>query len=226
MDTTTDLLPALDHCWQTIGVSGDRSCPQLVDLVHCRNCSIYASAGRSLLEREVPADYLAEWSSALVTSIHQAPGNLAVMIFRIGREWLALSATLLKEVTPLVPVHTIPHRSNHILRGLVNIRGELQLCASLGNLLGLDSASGGGESTKHTIYQRMMVVEKDGNRWVFSVDEIEGVHRIDRSDLKNLPATLAHAKETYTQGIFHWQQHQIGYLDDELLFYILNRRVL
>jgi chemotaxis-related protein WspD len=226
MDTTTDLLPALNHCWQTIGVSGDRSCPQLVELVHCRNCSIYANAGRSLLEREVPADYLAEWSSTLATSIHQAPGNLAVMIFRIGREWLALSAMLLKEVTPVVPVHTIPHRSNHILKGLVNIRGELQLCASLGNLIGVDSASSGGESTDHTIYQRMIVVEKDGNRWVFSVDEIEGIHRIDRSELRNLPATLAHAKETYTQGIFHWQQHQIGYLDDELLFYILNRRVL
>lgn len=225
MDTTTDLLPALDHCWQTIGVSGDRSCPQLTDLIHCRNCPVYASAGRSLLEREVPADYLSEWSSTLATSAHQAPGNLAVMIFRIGREWLALSATLLKEVTPLAPVHTIPHRSSQILRGLVNIRGELQLCASLGNLLDLDCTSS-DEPTNHTIYQRMLVVEKEGNRWVFAVDEIEGVHRINRSELKNLPATLAHAKETYTQGIFHWQQRQVGYLDDELLFYILNRRVL
>ena len=225
MDITSEPLTTLDHCWQTIGVNGDRSCPQLVDLVHCRNCSIYANAGRSLLEREVPADYLAEWSSTLTASTHQALDNLAVMIFRIGREWLALSATLLKEVTPLAPVHTLPHRSNDIFRGLVNIRGELQLCASLGNLLGLDSHSIGRESN-HTIYQRMIVVEKEGNRWVFSVDEVEGIHHIARSELKNLPATLSHAKETYTQGILHWKQRQIGYLDDELLFYILNRRVL
>lgn len=225
MDTTTNSIPTLDHCWQIIGVSGDRSCSQLVDLVHCRNCLVYANAGRSLLEREVPAGYLTEWSNSLATTTHQVSGNLAVMIFRIGREWLALAASLLKEVTPLAPIHTLPHRSNHILKGLVNIRGELQLCVSLGNLLGLEPNLSDPERN-YTIYQRMIVVEKEGNRWVFAVDEIEGIHRIDRADLKNLPATLSHAKETYTQGILHWQQRYVGYLDDELLFYTLNRRAL
>ena len=38
------------------------------------------------------------------------------------------------------PVHRIPHRSNDVLIGLVNLRGQLQLCVSLHGLLGVEVA--------------------------------------------------------------------------------------
>ena len=47
-------------CWNHIGVSGDGTCPELVKVVHCHNCPVYAAGGRSLLEREPPAEYLHE----------------------------------------------------------------------------------------------------------------------------------------------------------------------
>ena len=33
-----------DACWRRIGVAGDRTCPELAQHVHCRNCPVYAGA--------------------------------------------------------------------------------------------------------------------------------------------------------------------------------------
>jgi len=57
----------IDDCWNRIGVEGegDHSCIQLKTVIHCRNCPIYSSAGRGLLEREAPPEYLDEWTDIL-----------------------------------------------------------------------------------------------------------------------------------------------------------------
>ncbi|MBD1862605.1 MULTISPECIES: chemotaxis protein CheW [Trichocoleus] len=215
-----------ERCWNTIGVSGDRACPELLEMIHCRNCPVYAQAGRSLLEREIPANYLLEWASSLAEEkIEQTAGTLSVVIFRLGQEWLALSALLFQEITQVSSVRTLPHRSNQIFQGLVNIRGELQLCISLRDLLGIGQVA--AASTTHQMaYQRMVVVQSQKSSWVFPVDEVYGVQRIHPDDIRNLPATLSNAKDTYTKGIINWQNHSVNYLDDELLFYTLNRRLL
>ena len=43
--------PAIDACWQRIGVRGDRSCELLVQHVHCHNCERHAEAALLLLDR-------------------------------------------------------------------------------------------------------------------------------------------------------------------------------
>jgi chemotaxis-related protein WspD len=195
-------------------------------MIHCRNCAVYAQAGRSLLEREIPADYLLEWASSLAEE-KTAPtaGTLSVVIFRLGREWLALPALLFQEITPIASVRTLPHRSNQIFQGLVNIRGELQLCISLRDLLGIEPVSAPA-TNPHGAYRRMVVVQKQKSSWVFLVDEVYGVQSIGLDEIRNLPATLSNAKDSYAKGIISWQNHSVSYLDDELLFYTLNRRFL
>lgn len=44
-----DCQPGDDHCWSKIGVSGDRTCPELQSFVHCRNCPVFAAAARTFL---------------------------------------------------------------------------------------------------------------------------------------------------------------------------------
>lgn len=225
-----------NDCWNKIGVSGDRSCPELKICIHCRNCSVYAVVGRSLFEREPPASYLDEWTHLLsqekaAGEIQQiAPiGTLSVGIFRLGGEWLALPAQLLKEVTQTCVIHTLPHRSSNIFLGLVNIRGEIQICVSLSELLGLEAqvkATRLDNGPNSQVSGRMVVVEKEGNRWVFPVDEIYGIHRIEPKELTNVPSTLAKVTETYTRGVINWQSRSVSFLDDELLFYTLSKKLL
>jgi chemotaxis-related protein WspD len=89
-----------DRCWNAIGVSGDRSCAELLEMIHCRNCPVYAQAGRSLLEREIPANYQLEWATSVAEEkTEPAAGTLSVVIFRLGQEWLALSALLFQNYT-------------------------------------------------------------------------------------------------------------------------------
>ena len=247
----------LQTCWNQIGIAGDRSCPELLTYTHCRNCSVYSVEGRRLLARNVPDGYMREWTTLLATTATAeatlspskgASGNgafdnggakanalptdkpIAVVIFRVHREWLALPTPLFKEVTPFSPIHTIPHRSNQILLGVVNIRGELQMCASLAHLLMLETAqpqTGQPATPVHSIATpRMMVLEREGERWVFPVEEIYGVQRFQLNELKPAPTNVAKSTNTYTKGLIRWRKTHVSFLDDELLFYTLNRRVL
>lgn len=215
-----------NDCWHEIGVWGDCSCPQLQPYIHCHNCPVYSTAGRQLLEREALAGYLNEQTHLLTQQKEeQVVGTVSVGIFRLGAEWLALPASVFQEVTELSPIHTLPHRTNKILLGLVNIRGEIQICVSLKELLGLDTLLE-NQASSSIIYRRMVVAKKDDSLWVFPVDEIFGVHRINPDDFQNVPATISKATGTYTKAIIHWQDKAVNYLDEELLFYTLNRKVL
>ncbi|MBN3883004.1 MULTISPECIES: MCP four helix bundle domain-containing protein [unclassified Nostoc] len=136
-----------------------------------------------------------------------------------------------KEISPASVIHTLPHRSNQILRGLVSIRGELRLCISLSDLLNLEAADTAVQSLSPVVYSRMVVLEKADKTWVFGVDELYGVHRFQRDELQDPPKSLT---QTYTKGLFHWQpsgsqmeqSHSVSYLDDELLFTTLARKVV
>ena len=90
-------------CWNQIGVMGDQSCPELAAAIHCRNCSVFATAARDFLDRPAPAGYLAEWTRLLDefdpgADFDAAREGIGVVIFRLGAEWLALRATVVVEV--------------------------------------------------------------------------------------------------------------------------------
>lgn len=222
-------LPRERHdCWNQIGVSGDGTCPELAKVIHCRNCPIYAAGGRSLLEREPPADYLREWTQALAEAKDedQAEDALSVLIFRLGREWLALPTHVCQEVAEMRPIHILPHRSGPVLLGLVNIRGQIRLCVSLRELLGLEPADDSGRTTHHKNPRCLVVIARDRDHWVLLVDEIYGVQRFHHSAVRDAPVTVAKATPGLTQGVIAWQEKGVGYLDDELLFLALRKEVL
>ena len=127
-----------EDCWNRIGVRGDHSCPELKQFVHCQNCPVFASAGRRLFAQRPPSGYAEEMLAGLTQAEPAAPSGAlhSVLVFRIGEEWLALAVSVLVEVTPAFPVHSVPQRSG-LLAGVVNIRGELQLCVRLDRLLGI-----------------------------------------------------------------------------------------
>jgi chemotaxis-related protein WspD len=232
----------IESCWNVIGIGGDRTCPELSHFIHCRNCPVYSTAGRNLLERSSPDNYQQEWTQffaettvdkknklerlAIKSDYLVKTENLTVAIFRLQREWLALPAQVLKETISPTLIHTIPHRSNEILKGLVNIRGELQLCISLSKLLHLETTQSLPDSLSPINYARMIVIEKGSNTWVFPVDEFYGLYQFHHHDLKEPPNQTPSVINTYTKGFFYWESRSLSYIDDELLFMSLNRKVL
>jgi chemotaxis-related protein WspD len=232
---TDDALTHSDHCWTHIGVGGDRSCKELAAATHCHNCEVYETAGRSLLQRDVPIDYLKEWTavfaqpqaelqSSFQKTMLQAgrtADSFSALIFRLSREYFALPMSMLQEVTPPMPIHSVPHRRSNALLGLVNIRGRILLCASLNALLGLTRPTAAADPAR----QKMLVVGSE-RTWVFLVDEVERMQRFEGSDLKEPPVVVSHASDTYTQGVMNWHDEKVNYLDAELLLHSLDRKLL
>jgi chemotaxis-related protein WspD len=137
---------------------------------------------------------------------------------------------VLLEVTNPRPCHRIPHRAG-LLEGLVNIRGELHLCVRLAQLLGITLKEEGGRKTEEpgrttsSFGARLIVVRRDGDRWVFPVDEVDQVYRFSVGELTGAPATLTRSAGRMTQGVFVWRGRSIGYLDDARLFQALRAKI-
>jgi len=219
----------INACWKSIGLWGDRSCPDLARHMHCRNCEVFCAAAASLLDRQPPAGYLEEWT-VRTAKPQQAKlaGAKSIIIFRLGEEWLALPTAAFLEVAALRTVHSLPHRKDGIVKGLVNVRGELLLCLSLERLLGLEAAPKRTVPGERAVYGRLIVVERNGKRAVFPVSEVYGGHRYHPAQLKGAPATVAlsaNPHAAYSIGLLPWKERHVGVLDEELLFYTLGRHL-
>ena len=178
-----------------------------------------------LLRRAAPEDYIREWEQ-YISGDKEAdlPSTLIpVVIFRIGEEYLALPTIAIGQITEMKPVHRIPHQRCKILKGLVNINGQLRLFVSLANLLELGDVFKGVEMHEsHTL----LMIEEEGEVWVFAVSEVCGLHHCDLARLKNVPVTVSKSTANYLKGVFSWSDKNVGLLEEELLFFSLRRSLL
>src|SRR5688572_24784638 len=128
--TTDDFFAPVHDCWNRIGVEGNATCRELAKYIHCRNCPVYSAAGLQLLDRPLPADYRRERAEHYAQrKTISRPARLSVVVFRIAGEWFALPTTAFQEVVEHRAMHTLPHRRRGLALGLVNVRGELLVCA-------------------------------------------------------------------------------------------------
>lgn len=225
MPIENDNLPQIanvsETCWRQIGVDGDRSCPKLAEAVHCRNCPIFAAAGQSLLDRDAPSGHRDESTRRVALVEEAAPAEMvSLLVFRVGSEWLAIEAGIVVEVVEPRPIHRIPHRTNRLLLGLANIRGELHLCASLRDLLDVSESEAAAPAQTR---QRLLVIEQGHDRWVFPVDEVEGVHRIPAQMMESLPHTVQRSAKYCSQAIFALGGRRVGMLAASRLFQALEK---
>jgi chemotaxis-related protein WspD len=208
------------QCWHKIGVWGDRTCPELAKVTHCHNCPVFAAAGRTFLDGPPPAGYSDEWAARLAPPEGEgALDVLSVLAFRLADEWLAFPVGVMAEVTRPRPAHRIPHRGG-LLAGIVNIRGELHLCARLDLLLGITPSENPADANR-----RLLVVRVENEGWVFPVDAVDRVRRVSITDVIPTPPTLARAVARLTRGVFTREGRSVGVLDEVRVFQALRERV-
>jgi chemotaxis-related protein WspD len=207
----------LNDCWKRIGVYGDSSCAQLGPVIHCRNCPVYAAAAVRLLDIDAPAEYVQGWTAQAAAPVPLPVHDThSVVIFRLATEWLALPASIFKEIAAHRAIHSLPHRRNGAVLGVTNIRGQLLVCASLQSILRIGAAA-------PTKAGRLLVLQHQGQASVCPVDEVHGIERFHDSELRAAPATMVKAAATYTKAVWAWRDRFVGVLDEELLFHTINR---
>ncbi len=105
-------MPGQQSCWTRIGVWGDGTCPELARVSHCRNCDVYASSGRRLLDRPAPDGLHRVLDLAVGGGEKHRPicCRSPHLVFRVGQAWLAFPATSLREITEPGVIRSVPHK--------------------------------------------------------------------------------------------------------------------
>ena len=214
----------LYSCWNKIGVEGDQSCHELSRYIHCHNCPVYSNAAAQFLDRPVTSQYRREWTVHFAREKRiSTPPKTSVVIFRIGTEWLAMPTQAFQEVAERRALHSLPHRRSGVVLGIVNVRGELLICAALDRLLRLESET--LPARVRRAFNRLLVAEWVDQRFAFPVDEVHGVHRFHQQDLREPPATVSRSNLNCAVGVFPWRKFTVGFLDPDALFTSLNRNL-
>lgn len=202
----------IDDCWRHIGVQGDGSCERLSRVVHCRNCTVYARAAERLLAREATfeesVDAAGETAMPLNAFASYASGASGFLVFRIGGEWLGLSAAAVARVVPRSLIRDLPHQRGQLAPGLANVDGTLLLALNLARLLGIES--------RDPARGRFIVFEHAASRTVLGVDEVFDVVAV--TQMSRLPATVSQALQHFSFATTAWQGHTVGLLDAERLY--------
>lgn len=207
-------------CWRTIGVfGGDRSCGELVTHIHCRSCPLFMAAGRALLDRKRPATAATESTSHVARAVTASAPTIALLVFRVGDALLALPLRTLIEVVELRAIRKVPHRSSRGLAGIVNIRGQLTLCASLQALLELPEAEVASSA------RRMVHFSSHGGQWTFVVDEVCGIADVVLTAILAPPSSVSLARDACSSGSFDRDGRAVTLLDVERLAAALRREV-
>ena len=174
-------------------------------------------AALELLNRESPQDYVAEWTAHIASTTNaKDSGTQSAVIFRIDREWLAIATDFVQEVIENYTIRTLPGQRDRIVRGLINVRGELLVCVALDAVLRMNTTS------PRSSEDRIIVFARD--RFAVQVSEVLGVHRFHPNDVRPAPATLRKASSgSYTVGILRFEGKTVACLDTELLLYAMNQ---
>jgi len=152
-----------------------------------------------------------------------------MIMFRVGHEWLVLSVQPISEIANVRPIHTIPHRSNQILLGLANIRGELPLCISMHRLLHSVDADNEQKIARvsrliaeenleeNASFGRLLVVRLQNGIWALWVDEVHSVVRIETEKIEPIPSTLKRNTQSILAGVYSLDGKSIGIIDEDKL---------
>ena len=212
-------------CWKVIGISGDLSCAELSRYGHCHHCPIFASIGRSLLDRPFPEDHRHTWAAMISREkpVEDRGQILTLLIFRVGGEWLALPAGCISGVTSLRPVHSVPHLTDAVFKGIVNMDGQLMLCISLRWLVAEQAAE--ERSAAAAGISRMIAMSRAGRHFVLIADSILGVRTLSVKALQPPPATLQKSPTALLRSVFFVEDRTVGLFDEAKLFDTLDRKV-
>ena len=212
------------NCWNQIGIHGDASCAKLHEHEHCRDCPTYQVAAVQLLDTAPSADQLTDATAFFARKpVAAVSRSDAVVIFRCGSTWLALPCAVIQEVVAPRPIHTVPHRRNGAVLGLVNIRGELLVCVALSFVLHLADASADHRELSSPTAARMLVTQQGGTRIVYPVDEVFSIERFEPQHHEAVPAIVAKTAASLTKALLNWRGNPVSLLDEQSLLIAVNR---
>ncbi len=158
-------------------------------------------ATRRLLERPLgPEELQAQTLEVARVLEEDACERTSVLVVECAGERLGLPGSLVRRVSATLAVHRVPHRSNAVLRGIVNLGGQLSLVGDLAALLELpkSATNASGDAGRD---RRMLLLGESPEHWVVEVDRVLGVLRIESTRLEAPPLTIRAARDHLSEHL-------------------------
>lgn len=149
---------------------------------------------------------------------------MSVMVFRLRNAWFALKMNLFHKVADIALPHTVPGKTNNRFRGIVNTGGELVLCFSLEDILGITATS--DVVSERINRPRLVVIGKGETRFAFAVESLLGVRSLVAEDLTIRPVTPAEYDQHDSLQVVSIDGQKVGLINEEKLFADLIRSLL
>lgn len=202
-------------CWNQTGVwrKNEEICPRLASVIHCRNCDTYIKSGLTLLDRGLPNGYTTENTAIYKREkIGQSEKLFSCIIFRTGAEWYAIKSSILSEICETSEVHSIPHNRQEIIAGLVNIRGEIEICVSFNALCATQNSPKASRNKS-----RMIILNLDSGKYAYQADEVLGIYKIQESAIQHTPSSISATGTHLIEGVFDFKDTHIGLINPLLM---------
>jgi chemotaxis-related protein WspD len=225
---------AIKHCWRKIGVySGDHSCARLREVVHCRNCDVYAAAARSVMLREleqVREDFApVPERETLVRS---------ALLMRLGGLRIGLAVARVIEIATDAPLRRVPHRGGRTIAGLTNVRGQLYLTLAPERLFGVELNNATLEQGQLETHARPRIVllnvatglasastHAPHTALALRADNVLGVHGFTLDALAPIPALLPAPLAECANAVGYLEGKRYFLLDDSKFAKVLNEAI-
>lgn len=206
----------IDRCWYERGVWSTVSdkCEKLAEYIHCRNCPVFSSKGKRVLDRAAPAGYLKEWRKGLAVSKPILKKDArSILVFRVADEWFAIPSRCLHEITEKRTIHKIPGNNKSGIVGVVNVGGEIRVCYSLETVLGVSSHVNKDKKSSSRDIARFIVAFIGGHYYVFGAQHISGMALYHDDELYPVPSTLAYDGANLLLGVINHAANNVAVLD-------------
>ena len=130
--------------------------------------------------------------------------------FYLDDHYFGIDVHEVQELIPSPAIKPIPH-APPMVRGLINLRGQIVTVIDLRRALGFPTAANLDDSVN-------VIVHTEEDRTSFLVDRIDEVHELSTRDRESLPDTIAKSFSYMLEGVYK--------LNDRLLLILNVNRVI
>jgi chemotaxis-related protein WspD len=179
--------------------------------------------GRGFLDRAIPSSFIDENTSKYsVKPENEILKQKSFIVFRVLDKWVALKTKFFFESFDEKFIHIVPHRTNELFAGLINIHGKLLMAVDISSLINAGDTQKG---TSKKDLKRMLQIGNGKIRFVIKADEVIGNVHVDEEKIEDLPESISGSKDAVFKSRVFLRDKQVLIIDEDVFFEQIDKKL-
>lgn len=165
--------------------------------------------------KEIPPSFIEENTKKYSELPEEKPADLkSYVVFRLGELWLAIATKFFFESFEELYIHIVPFKSDEIVKGLVNVHGELIIALDIRHWIEETKSSEKISSAG----PRFLQLGRGSSRFILVADEVKGTIEIESAKIEKLPSAIVDSDENIFKQRFMYSNKFVYIIDEEKMF--------